>query len=376
DVFLISTAHMLHDVFSSFLAPLRPLLIEKFGLSLFESSLLDIFQRIPNLFNPIIGIVAEKAPARYFVIITPAVTAVSMSLLGVAPSYTMLAILLFVMGLSGAFFHVPSPVMIRKVSGERIGKGMSWYMAGGEIARTLGPLVITGAVSWWTLEGTWKLIPFGLVASFVLYLRLRKIRISGEFSHQKKQIGITAAWKKYYPFLLILFGLTLFRSMMKSSLTAFLPTYYYSEMGKSLLFSNSALTILQLAGVFGSLFSGTLSDRFGRKTILLVITLITPILLIAFTQANEIMAFPLLILLGFFIVAPMPVILATIQDYKSDNPIFLNGMYMMISFVTGSVAVMISGYMGDILGLKMTFVITAIVSLGSIPFILKLPNKE
>jgi len=147
-------------------------------MTMLLSSLLDIFQRTPNLFNPLVGLLADKAPARYFIIVTPAITAITMSLLGAAPYYSVLAILLFVMGISGALFHVPSPVMIKKVSGNRIGKGMSFYMLGGEIARTLGPLIITGAVSLWGLEGTWRLIPFGLVASFILYFKLRKIKIS------------------------------------------------------------------------------------------------------------------------------------------------------------------------------------------------------
>ena len=34
NVMLLTVTHLLHDVYSSFLAPLRPLLIEKFGLSL------------------------------------------------------------------------------------------------------------------------------------------------------------------------------------------------------------------------------------------------------------------------------------------------------------------------------------------------------
>ena len=93
-VLLISSTHLLHDIYSSFLAPLRPLLIEKFGISLALASLWDLIARIPWFFNPIIGMIAEKTAARYFIIITPAVTAVAMSLLGVADSFTMVAVLL------------------------------------------------------------------------------------------------------------------------------------------------------------------------------------------------------------------------------------------------------------------------------------------
>ncbi|NOX87031.1 MAG: MFS transporter, partial [Chlorobi bacterium] len=255
DVVLISSSHLLHDIYSSFLAPLRPLLIEKFGISLALASVWDLVQRVPWFFNPFIGMIAEKTAARYFVIITPAVTAVSMSLLGVADSFTMVAVLLFVMGVSSALFHVPSPVMVKKLAGSYTGQGMSFFMFGGEMARTLGPLVITGAVSIWGLEGTWKLIPFGLLASFILYFKLRNIQISSDLKAGEKPTGFGRIIKKYFPFFMILVGFTLFRSIMKSGLAAFLPTYFFNEKGETLWFANSALAVFQLAGAVGTFFA-------------------------------------------------------------------------------------------------------------------------
>ena len=116
NVVLISTAHGLHDIFTSLLASFRPLLKEKFEVSLGVTGLWDLFMGFPRLLNPLIGIIAEKTAARYFVIVTPAITAISMSLLGVAPSLTVVAILLIVTGFSSTMFHIPSPVMIKKVS--------------------------------------------------------------------------------------------------------------------------------------------------------------------------------------------------------------------------------------------------------------------
>lgn len=42
EVFTISSAHMIHDIYSAFLAPLLPLLIEKLGISL--SVILEEYQ--------------------------------------------------------------------------------------------------------------------------------------------------------------------------------------------------------------------------------------------------------------------------------------------------------------------------------------------
>lgn len=376
NVVSVSAAHWLHDVYSSFLAPLRPLLIEKFQMSLLLSSLLDVFQRAPNLLNPFIGLIADRGPARYFIIVTPAITAITMSLLGVAPSYAMLAILLLVMGVSGALFHVPSPVMIKKTSGNRTGKGMSFYMMGGELARTTGPLVITGAVSLWGLEGTWRLIPFGLIASLVLYYRIRKIRISQEFTKKQTDGGVKKALKQNQSFLWILLGIIFFRAIVKSSLTGFLPTYFFTEKAQTLWFSNISLSVLQIAGAAGTLLSGTISDKIGRKTTLMIATLAIPLSMWLFIWSEGFFTMPFLVLLGFFVFAPGPVILALVQDMKTQRPAFFNGIYMTLNFVSSSLAIVLAGWLGDMLTLQTMYLITGSVALISLPFILMLPSKK
>ena len=377
NVLLISVTHMLHDIYSSFLAPLRPLLIEKFGITLALASIWDLVMRIPWFLNPFIGMIAEKTAARYFIIITPAITAITMSLLGIAPSFAIVCILLFVMGISGAFFHVPSPVMIKRLSGKYTGRGMSFFMFGGEMARTVGPLIVTAAVTHWGLEGTWKLIPFGIIASFLLFLKLRNINISGDF---KKKSHISpnymATIKKYMPFFFILVGITLFRAIMKSSLTAFLPTYYYSEKGETLWFANSALAVFQLAGAVGTILAGSISDKLGRKTTLLIISVLSPIMMFLFISSTGWISFVFLMLLGIFVFAPGPVLMALVQDVSKDLPVFMNSIYMTISFVTSAIAVLFAGLLGDWLGLEKTYLYSSLLALGAIPFVLMLKKQK
>ena len=376
DVILVSLAHNLHDIYSSFLAPLRPLLIEKFGITLAVASIWDMISRIPWLLNPVIGVIAEKVAARYFVIFTPAVTAVAMSLLGVAPSFTVVSILLFVMGISSAVFHVPAPVMVKRLSGDKTGKGMSYFMFGGELARTIGPLVITGAVSLWGLEGTWKLMPFGLLASFILYFRLKKIRISQEIKRKTGGSGFAKTFKEMLPFFTILIGITFFRAIMKSGLTAFLPVYFYTDKGESLWFANSALAVFQLAGAAGTFLSGSISDKIGRKAALLIIAVVTPVLMYLFIISSGIWTFVLLMLLGLFIFAPSPILLALVQDVGKNKPVFINSIYMTISFMTSALSVFFAGLMGDWIGLANTYKIAALLALGAIPFVLLLKKLE
>ena len=114
NVIFISIAHFVHDTYSAFLAPIVPLLKAKLGINNTLVSLMFVTQQIPSLLNPFIGIIADNLKIRYLVILAPAVTTICMSLLGVAPMYIIIIVLLFVMGLSSAMFHVPTPVLIKK----------------------------------------------------------------------------------------------------------------------------------------------------------------------------------------------------------------------------------------------------------------------
>ena len=93
-------------------------------------------------------------------------------------TYGVLLILLFSAGVSVSLFHVPAPVMISRVSGNQKGKGMSFYMTGGELARTIGPRIAVGAVSLWGLEGYYPIMLFGILASIWLYFRFQSVPLN------------------------------------------------------------------------------------------------------------------------------------------------------------------------------------------------------
>ncbi len=367
NVITISVAHLLHDTYSAFLAPLLPLLIEKLGIGYTLAGLLNVVQRIPTLFNPFIGLLADRMHMRFLIIFTPLITAIATSLIGVAPNYGLLVILIFVSGISAALFHVPSPVMIKKISGNLTGRGMSYYMFGGEIARTIGPVIILAAVSWWGLERTYNLIPFAAAFTVFLYFKLRNIQISEAFREKKSEKKLRTTIRRYTPFFLMLSGLLMFRMVMKSAITAFLPTYL-TEQGQSVWFGGMALATLELSGAVGTLFAGSLSDRIGRKTTLVVASAVSPVVFWGFIHASAFWQFPLLIVLGFFLFASGPVLLAMVQDLGSERPAFLNGVYMTINFFFAAVAVMSVGAVGDAEGLKFAYEGTALLSVLTVPF--------
>ena len=371
NVVIISISHMVHDIYAAFLAPILPLIIEKLGMTYAQAGFLSVIQRAPSLLNPFIGIIADRVSVRYFIIISPLITGVCMSLLGMAPSYTVIGILLFVMGISSTLFHVPAPVMISEVAAGKIGRGMSFYMLGGELARTAGPLVILGAVSLWGLEGTYKLVPFAFAASLVLFIKLKNIKISDKFKKVKKENGARETFVNVLPLFITLGGIIFFRAFMKGALTTFLPTYLHLD-GASLWMAGISLSILQAAGAAGTIVAGTLSDRIGRRKMMIIISTASPVLMWLFIISDSFFALPILILLGFFLFATGPVMLAVVNNLETDRPAFVNGIYMTLNFSISALTIMLIGLSGDILGFVNTYKFAAVLALCSIPFAFRL----
>ncbi len=363
EVLTISTAHFMHDIFSSFLAPLLPLLIEKLGMSLFMTAFLDISRRIPFLLNPFLGLLAEKTGLKYFVILTPATTAISMSLVGLADSYIVLVVLIFVAGISAALFHVPSPTMIKESSGDRVGLGMSFFMVGGESARTLGPLIVTAAVSLWGLEGIYRLMPLGIVASLVLYMKLKDFDTNRVLQKPKERGDTKKLLKKYKSFFLVLAGFLLFQSAMKSALTLYLPVYLVNQ-GESLWYAGISISVLQFFGVIGTFYAGNVSDKVGAKKTLVISSFGMVISMALFIWFDTVFLLPLV---GVFLFATGPVLMASVQSTSSHMPTFMNSIYMSINFGVSASIVFGVGLLGDSFGLNTTYIICNLFAIGCIP---------
>lgn len=367
----VAAGHFIHDVFSSFLAPWLPLLIEKLTLSLALAGSFTLFIRIPSLLNPLIGLVADRIDMRYMIVAAPAVTAACMSLIGLASSYGDVALLLLLAGLSASAFHVPGPVMIARVSGLQVGKGMSFFMAAGELARTVGPLVAVTAVALWGFEGSYPVMAMGFLASGLLWWRLRHATF---YSHRKGHTSLLKTWQPMRHVLIPLTCLVVARALMVASLTAFLPTYL-AVQGKSLWLGGSALAVLEFAGVFGSLTSGTVSDRFGRRSVLLAAMITSPALILIFLVTPLGMIFPVLLLLGFTVFAASPVMLAMVQEHAHGMQATANGIYMGVNFAAISGITVLVGWMGDVVGLRAAFAWSAVLAVTGLPAIYFLPRR-
>lgn len=160
---------------------------------------------------------------------------------------------------------------------------------------------------------------------------------------------------------------------MLASLSVYLPTFLKTE-GSSLLVAGGALSIFELAGVGGALLSGTLSDRLGRKLILILSTVLATVFMLVFLNIGDWARVLTLLALGFTALSATPVMLAIVQDHMPENRAVGNGLFMSINFLMQLLAVLSVGAMGDHFGLRTAFTWSAFLALLAVPPILLLPG--
>ena len=362
----IAGGHAVHDTFTAFLAPLLPRFVEKLSLTNTAAGLLSVFLQFPSLFQPFIGHLADRAALRWIVVLGPAATATAMSFLGWAPGYLGLALLLMLAGVSVAAFHATAPVAVGYLSGKRLGRGMGFFMVGGELGRTLGPLVVVSALAIMSLRSMAFLALAGIATSVVLHFRLRNVALRTK--NDGEQVPWRTAVKSMRELMVLLAGLTAVRSMMMMSVTIFLPLYLTDE-GTSVWLAGAALSIVEAAGIAGAFGGGWVSDHIGRRAVLIFGHATAPLALLAFLATDGGLRIALLPVIGITLLSVPPVLMAMVQEQVPDSRALANGVYLSMNFAIRSSAAIAFGAVGDIFGLRTAMLIGAFAMFAGLPLI-------
>ena len=371
-VSLMGLSHFSHDIFSHFVSPLLPILIQNLGMNYTMGGMISLFHRLPALLNPAIGKVVEKSDNRLIICLTLLVTSASICCITLAPTYWVLCLLILIMGISACFYHIPAMVMTREHAGSYSGAGMSFFMTGGELARGFGPIIVLAAVAAWGEKRIYFLFPIALVTALIIFFKFRtKGAGTQEVKKKKAEASFGQIMMKYKWFFLCCFLLSLARAFVASVLNSFLPTYL-TERGYSLWFAGVSLSALQFAAVAGTFISGIIADRLGKLNTLIFIKVVTPVLMFAFVMfslmpGQTVLMEIFIVLTGFFSFSSAPVIMALMQDQGADNPTTTSSIYSMFDFITIAISLTLTGCLSDLFTMANAFKICALFSCMAVP---------
>lgn len=348
----IAAAHSLHDMYSGFLPPLLPILIEKFSLSNLGGGSLTLFYTLPSLFQPLIGSLADRHNLKILVILAPFITGCMMSLLGLAATPVVMMAMLVFAGLSSASLHAIGPALNSKYAGQKLGKSMSFWVNAGTLGYALGSLLLVTVYDFLGLSKLPILAIGGAIASAMICFGLQNADTRA--SVVKKQKSAPKHWGRILKVMLPVILIIASRALMTVMLSTYFPAFL-RERGASTWVSGAGMTLILVAGAFGSYIVGSLSDKFSRVKILAFVTIALFSLMLVFLRIENWLQIPVLLLIGFFEIAALPVLMALVQDGFVEDRAFINGLFLSINFVGTSLAIPLVGRLADLYDFQTTF---------------------
>lgn len=371
---IISSSHLLNDVYTGILSPLLPILINTYSLSKFEAGLLAALISWPSVIQPFFGRLADTTNIQKYIFLFPLMTGTFMSLIGIAPNIGMLSLFLLLAGISSACFHAIAPPIAGKVAGKSSGKGLSLWMIGGELGWLVSPIIIIAFVEQFSLKKTPYLIIFAALAAVYLFFRLKKV---DEINNHVvvKQSSMKSSLKAILPMLVPIALIGTSRALMKSSTTVYIPTYL-TEEGANLWLAGAVYTLIMGAGILGTIVGGIYKDKIGGKPILQVSLLGSALFFLAFLYTNNILQIISIFLNGFFSGMYLPTALSMVQEYSPENRSFANGTYLALLFSISALANLVLGTLYDQFSGKTAFTIAGLMTLLGFFFAFFIPKTD
>ncbi|MFQ5896320.1 MAG: MFS transporter, partial [Nitrospinota bacterium] len=134
---------------------------------------------------------------------------------------------------------------------------------------------------------------------------------------------------------------------------AFLPLYFV-ERGASLAVAGASVSVFLFSGALGGIVGGHLSDRFGRRTIILGSLAGAFPCLILFFASGGLWKVPWLVLSGALIFTSMSVIVAQAQEMFPANAALTSSLMLGVAWFSASLVLMGIGVVADWAGLGPT----------------------
>jgi len=360
----VAVAHGMNDAYAAFLHPLLPRIMEKLELSIALAAVLaTVLSLAASMLQPLMGYLADRGHRRIFVVLGPVLSGVFLSMIGVAPGFGVLVVLLALGGLGSAIFHPPGASMAVRV-GEGRGSGLrySLFSFGGSLGYAAGPMIAVGLVAVFGLEGLWLAMVPVLVAAPILLRILPPAdeQVRGSPPTLRGLVGLLGG-----PLGLV-FGISALATFVQRVFLTMEPIAA-SAAGVSEAVGALALSVYLAGQAAGSLAGGWLSDRVDRRDLLIGLTLLSlPAHALAIgLPPGSAAALAAAALAGCVTMATLPPIVVIAQEIMPEGAAVGSGIVMGMAWALGSLGVLGAGVLGDAVGARNAALICTPAVLGA-----------
>ncbi|HEY7655692.1 MAG TPA: MFS transporter [Burkholderiales bacterium] len=388
DVWLISAGHAFTHWYTATFYLLLPLIGRELGLSYTEIGLIMTTQHVVGaLSNLPGGMVVDMVGKKGYLMATSLFwVGFPYALMSLTHNYWMLLVCVTLVGIGNNLWHPAAITTLAYRYPERKGLVISVHGMGGNVADGVAPLVVGALLAWfsWRAVVVMNVVP-GLVMAAMILVMLGAFTMSTSHDHVNAG-GKSRSVRDYLKdvvsllhnraLMLVSIG-SAFRTMTQTGLLTFLPVYLAYELDYSPFVVGVCMSAMQVAGFAASPIGGHLSDKMGRKKIVMSSMVLTCVMIVFMALAGKSAAFVVFIaLVGFFLYAMRPVLQAwAVEATPRELAGSGVGLQFGIQHVGASIAPALFGVIADAYDLYTAFYFLAGTILFANLLIVFMPNE-
>ena len=369
--------HLLNDLIQSLIPALYPLLKDQFSLNFTQIGIITLaFQMTASLLQPTVGWYTDKHPQPYSLALGMGSTLVGLLLLSVAQGYAAILFAAALIGTGSAIFHPEASRVARMASGGRYGTAQAFFQVGGNVGQAVGPLLAAfivlprgqGAIAWVSLLA---LLGMFLLARIGMWYRVfsRPGQAGARANSTTHHLSRARVFFLVSVLMLLLFS----KNVYTASLTSFFTFYLIEHFNLPVQAAQIQLFIFMASIAVGTLLGGALTDRIGRKPMILISILGALPFTLALPFADLFWTGVLTMVIGLLMASAFPAILVYAHELIPGRVGLVSGMFFGLAFGLGGLGAALMGFIADSHGIVFIYKLCSYLpALGLVAFLL--PN--
>ena len=360
-LFTMGTCHLLNDMIQSVIPALYPLLKDTFGFTFAQIGVITlVFQLTSSIFQPFIGLYADRHPQPYSLSLGMCFTLVGLLSLAFATNFLLILLSVALIGCGSSVFHPEASRVAQLASGGRKSLAQSIFQVGGNGGSAIGPLLAAlivipfgqHAVGWFALAA--------LLASFLLArvgcwysLLLREVK-----SNRCRATAVAASPlpRRVVRISLAILVLMIFsKYFFNACMTSYFTFYLIDKFGLTVQQSQYCLFAYLAAFAIGTLAGGFLGDRYGRKYVILFSILGAAPFTLAMPYLNLAGTLTMAVITGMVIASAFSAIVVYATDLMPDKVGMIAGIFFGLMFGLGGIGSAFFGWLADVTSIEFIF---------------------